>query len=154
MASVPKNVLRNSTNHSLRTVYANLRGTGKDVKDDSKTLAHTLESGDEGPQSLEAQGQDQTPIAPRSILELLVHAKLRAMMRQMYQKEVKRIYTSEVRALMPHVSEETLSDAIKICFEFANGGLKKASIQFAEQISIKMAQNGALDETFNHSIEC
>lgn len=97
MASGLKPFLRNSTNSSFCTVFANPELTRQRVQDDFKTLEHTLESESEGPPSVLVQEQDPTPAPPEFIPELVHNAKLPTMMRQMAHKDAERIHTSGVK---------------------------------------------------------
>lgn len=153
MASDPEHNLRNRNNLSLRAIYANLVLTRQNVHDNMKSQAHVLESKQEDLPSVQAQGQDPAPAPLELSLKCLGNAKLCAKMRQTAHKKTERIHASRVKESTPKAAEDGLSDASFVGLDTANDGLKTASFCFLELIVMKIAQNCALDEVFNRSIE-
>lgn len=121
--SSSKHILRNSAKHLFHAIYDSSRLTRQDVKDNVETIAHALESEDEGHPYLPVQCQEHAVPTPRSIPGIFSHAHLLAMMRHMVLKESKRIYTDRVLETIAKAAEKAHSGAFQIGFVAVNDGL-------------------------------
>lgn len=91
--------MRRSTKPSFGIVYVSPGLTRCEVQNDVETLGHAPESESEkvGPLSVLDLRQDPKPALLQPIPELVDSAKLRAMMRQLFNKEPYRIRTIKVK---------------------------------------------------------
>lgn len=134
-------------------MYVSSGLTGRNVLENSETLAHALKLEDGGSLLISVSAQHLPKAPPRSLFGLFDHAKLREMMWEIAQEEPRRIYSSRVKESVLKVAEVVLSDAFQGVYELENDGLKAACLQFVEQFLVKITQNGAMKELFAGSIE-
>lgn len=72
------------------------------------------------------------------------------MMQDIARKDAECIYAQNVGLTVVKSTENALSDAIHVEFQFANNGLKSISFSFAENLLAGMAQNGSLNYLSDH----